>query len=300
MVFSQHEHSWKRARKPSPVRTTLLSQSSTMQARTEQAFINIFQRQPGKQCRHWVLQSPRSWLGLCRVLPTPTRFTPAYEHLLARSVLLDGKCKPKLEFLNFFFLLSPRSLASHKISFEMKVETENDEAQKDQIMRQSNSEDLWTPKQYKGHPEIKIPSSALRVTSPPHQRGFMFIFCAGKGNWRGLVLRRGHLLLSPSRSNLDKEGFGFWVVSAPSMSVPVQVVQRFITVLGSVQVAWGEQQESCRGTCMQLGDVGLGAACPKKGQPWRWRWPWSVGTRTLLLPTSSLLAFFFMHIYIKK
>lgn len=42
MVFSQRERSRKRARKPSPVRTTLLSQSGTMQARTEQAFINIF------------------------------------------------------------------------------------------------------------------------------------------------------------------------------------------------------------------------------------------------------------------
>lgn len=124
-------------------------------------------------------------------------------HQLPSTCLLEasfwmGNVSLNLNVLNFFFLLSRRSLASCEISFEMKVETENDGAQKDQITRQLNSEDPRTPKQYKGHPEIKIPSSALRVTSPPHQRGFMFIFCTGKGNWRCWVLRRGQLLLSPS------------------------------------------------------------------------------------------------------
>lgn len=84
MVFSQCECSRKRARRSSPVRTTLLSQSSTVQVRTKQACSNIIQQKPGKQCRRrcWVLHSPGSRMGLCCVLPTPTRFTPATEHLL--------------------------------------------------------------------------------------------------------------------------------------------------------------------------------------------------------------------------
>lgn len=186
----------------SPVRPTTLSQTSAMGARMQEAFINVFQHKPGKQPHHrcWVLQSPRSQLGLCSGCPTP-----AAEHCSQAAPFWRGNVSPKLEFFIYLFISIPPAMSVRPPQQARKLVLEK---KKTMIFRErrNTARSSWNEQQRPTNQvAIHRASWALQLASSRHRREVMFIF-APKGERGEAGCWGGGDYLSPSLGTLHEEG----------------------------------------------------------------------------------------------